>query len=466
MSHHNLDESSFHGLSDDGSVGRKRGAHWDHYADDFSDPKRKRCKCNYCGHVFYADAQRMRNHTDTCRDAPAGVKSPSSSNGSANVVTSFTSSDRIIPVQRLMAPTLTDATPVHAKPQRRPDATPGTQLKRILVTGGAGFLGLHLCKRLLDMGHDVICLDNLFTSQRISLRDLQRYENFEFVRHDVTEPYYCEVDEIFNLACPASPVHYQYNPIKTTKVSFLGALHMLGLAKRLNAKVLQASTSEVYGDPEVSPQHEEYFGHVNCRGVRSCYDEGKRVAETLFFDYERMHNTQIRVARIFNTYGPGMHPHDGRVVSNFILQALANEPITIYGDGSQTRSFCFVDDLVDGLIKFMDNPSGHSGPMNLGNPFEITILALATTIIRMTKSASTLVFLDLPGDDPKLRRPDITLAKSVLNWTPVVQLEAGLQRTIDYFKHLDLSRYVKPTTHTAHRSTDAMKAKKNCHVEV
>ncbi|ETW03332.1 hypothetical protein H310_04826 [Aphanomyces invadans] len=461
MSHHHNDDASIHSLSDDGGAGRKRGAHWNHYSDDFSDPKRKRCKCNYCGHAFYADPQRMRNHTETCRDAPVGVKSPSLSAGASNDSTSFSSNDRIIPVQRLVASSLTDTATV-VRPLR-PDVAPGTKPKRILVTGGAGFLGLHLCKRLLDMGHDVICLDNLFTSQRISLRDLQRYENFEFVRHDVTEPYYCEVDEIYNLACPASPVHYQYNPIKTTKVSFLGALHMLGLAKRLNAKVLQASTSEVYGDPEQSPQQESYFGHVNCNGVRSCYDEGKRVAETLFFDYERMHNTQIRVARIFNTYGPGMHPHDGRVVSNFILQALANEPITIYGDGSQTRSFCYVDDLIDGLIMFMDNPT-HTGPMNLGNPFEITILTLATTIIRMTQSSSTLEFLDLPGDDPKLRRPDITLAKSVLDWTPSVQLETGLQRTIDYFRNLDLTRYTKPTSHTAHRSTEALKAKKKVDV--
>ncbi|KAF0682947.1 Aste57867_24960 [Aphanomyces stellatus] len=461
-----MDESSVspRGSVDDGNAGRKRGAHWEHYSDDFTDPKRKRCKCNYCGHAFYADAQRMRNHTEACRDAPPSSRSALSPSSSSSGLPAslLAASDRIIPVQRIVSMG-NDAT--NTALSKRPDVAPGAKLKRILVTGGAGFLGLHLCKRLLDMGHDVICLDNLFTSQKIGMRDLFRYENFEFVRHDVTEPYLCEVDEIFNLACPASPVHYQYNPIKTTKVSFLGALNMLGLAKRLNAKVLQASTSEVYGDPEISPQREDYFGHVNCNGVRSCYDEGKRVAETLFFDYERMHGVQIRVARIFNTYGPGMHPHDGRVVSNFILQALANEPITIYGDGGQTRSFCFVDDLVDGLVKFMDNPT-HTGPMNLGNPHEITILTLATTIIRMTHSKSKLVYMDLPGDDPKQRRPDITLAKAVLQWTPAVDLEVGLQRTIDYFRTLDLSRYAKPTSHTAHHNTDALKAKTTKQVEL
>ncbi|CAK4620887.1 hypothetical protein LEN26_015287 [Aphanomyces euteiches] len=437
---------------DEENRGRKRGAHWDHYTDDYSDPKRKRCKCNYCGHAFYADPQRMRNHTDSCRNAPASAKTAQSTGPLSPNSSIASASNRIIPVQRIVA---NDASTIDTV-RPAPELAPGTTLKRILVTGGAGFLGIHLCKRLLDMGHDVICLDNLFTSQKISLRELQRYENFEFVRHDVTEPYYCEVDEIYNLACPASPVHYQYNPIKTTKVSFLGALHMLGLAKRLRAKVLQASTSEVYGDPEISPQPESYVGHVNCNGVRSCYDEGKRVAETLFFDYERMHGVNIRVARIFNTYGPGMHPYDGRVVSNFILQALKNEPITIYGDGSQTRSFCFVDDLIDGLIKFMDNPT-HSGPMNLGNPHEITILTLASTIIRLTSSQSRLEFMDLPGDDPKQRRPDITQAKAVLNWTPNFELEVGLQRTIDYFKSLDMSRYAKPTSHTAHRNTEALK---------
>jgi len=355
-----------------------------------------------------------------------------------------------------------------------------TKLKRILVAGGAGFLGIHLCQRLVDMGHEVICLDNLFTSQKCNLRELMEYENFEFLRHDVTNAFHCEVDEIYNLACPASPVHYQYNPIKTTKVSFLGALNLLGLAKRLKAKIFQASTSEIYGDPEVSPQSEDYVGHVDCTGVRSCYDEGKRVAETLFFDYERVHNVQIRVARIFNTYGPGMHPYDGRVVSNFIMQALSNEDITIYGDGSQTRSFCYVDDLIEGILRFMDNPV-HSGPMNLGNPHEISILQLAHIIIKLTGSKSKIVLHDLPGSDPKQRKPDITLAKyapidcviliscynspllltrTYLGWNPVIELEAGLQKTIDYFKALDMRRYMKPTKHTAHQSTDLMNAKK------
>lgn len=284
-------------------------------------------------------------------------------------------------------------------------------LKRILVTGGAGFIGIHLCRRLLEQGHEVICLDNLFTSQRCSVLALaQQFPNFEFVRHDVTEPYACEVDQIYNLACPASPVHYQYNPIKTTKVSFLGALHVLGLAKRVKGRVFQASTSEVYGDPEVSPQPEGYYGNVSCTGVRACYDEGKRVAETLFFEYHRAHGVDIRVARIFNTYGPGMHPYDGRVVSNFIMQALANDDITIYGSGEQTRSFCFVDDLVDAIVRFMDCTTC-IGPMNLGNPHEMTIRQLAELIVHLTNSSSRLVFKDLPCNDPKLRRPDITLAK-------------------------------------------------------
>lgn len=288
--------------------------------------------------------------------------------------------------------------------------TPPT-LKRILVTGGAGFIGIHLCTRLLEQGHEVICLDNLFTSQRVNVLALQqKYPNFEFVRHDITEPYSCEVDHIYNLACPASPVHYQYNAIKTTKVSFLGAMYLLGLAKRVKGRIFQASTSEVYGDPEVTPQPEGYYGNVNCTGVRACYDEGKRVAETLFFEYHRTHNVDIRVARIFNTYGPGMHPYDGRVVSNFIMQALANEDITIYGTGEQTRSFCFVEDLVEAIVRFMEC-STCVGPMNLGNPHEMTIRELAVMIIRLTNSSSKLVFRDLPNNDPKRRRPDITLAK-------------------------------------------------------
>ncbi|GLD92958.1 hypothetical protein PINS_up001550 [Pythium insidiosum] len=327
------------------------------------------------------------------------------------------------------------------------------EMKRILVAGGAGFIGIHLCKRLLDMGHEVLCLDNLFTSQRINvLRLMQSYPNFEFIRHDVTQPYACEVDYIFNLACPASPVHYQYNAIKTTKISFLGAYNLLGLAKRLKGRIFQASTSEVYGDPEVTPQREDYWGHVNCTGVRACYDEGKRVAETLFFEYHRTHGVDIRVARIFNTYGPGMHPYDGRVVSNFIMQALRDEDITIYGRGEQTRSFCFVDDLIDGIVRFMECTTC-IGPMNLGNPHEITIRELADMIIRLTNSKSKLVFCELPNNDPKRRRPDITLAETHLNWSPRVELEEGLLRTIEYFRTLDLSKYKRPTNHTAHRSS-------------
>jgi UDP-glucuronate decarboxylase len=285
------------------------------------------------------------------------------------------------------------------------------EMKRILVTGGAGFVGIHLCERLLQQGHEVICMDNLFTSQRCNILHLiQKYPNFEFIRHDVTQPYACEVDQIYNLACPASPVHYQYNAIKTTKVSFLGALNMLGLAKRVKGRIFQASTSEVYGDPEVTPQHEEYWGHVNCTGVRACYDEGKRVAETLFFEYHRTHDVDIRVARIFNTYGPGMHPYDGRVVSNFIMQALRDEDITIFGSGSQTRSFCFVDDLVEAIIRFMDCTTC-IGPMNLGNPHEMTVAELAEMVIRLTNSKSKIDYRDLPNNDPKQRRPDISLAE-------------------------------------------------------
>ncbi|RLN82225.1 hypothetical protein BBJ28_00011378 [Nothophytophthora sp. Chile5] len=358
----------------------------------------------------------------------------------------------------------------HEEPQPRPPLPLPRQMQectmqRILVAGGAGFIGVHLCRKLLERGHEVICLDNLFTSQRGNMLELQKeFPSFEFVRHDITQPYSCEVDRIYNLACPASPVHYQYNPIKTTKVSFLGAMHLLGLAKRVKARIFQASTSEVYGDPTISPQVESYLGNVDCTGVRACYDEGKRVAETLFFEYHRTQNVDIRVARIFNTYGPGMHPYDGRVVSNFIMQALQGENITIYGTGSQTRSFCFVDDLVEAIVRFMDCTTC-VGPMNLGNPHEMTIRELAEMIIRLTNSRSRLVFRDLPNNDPKLRQPDITLAKYVawpttspalthLEWTPRVDVEEGLMRTIAYFRDLDLSKYKRPTDNTAHRSSE------------
>lgn len=326
--------------------------------------------------------------------------------------------------------------------------------RRVLVTGGAGFLGAHLCRRLLAQGHEVMCLDNYFTSQRSNIADLIGHPRFELIRHDVTEPFFCECDMIFNMACPASPVHYQFNPIKTTKVSVLGTLNMLGLAKRVKARILQASTSEIYGDPEVSPQKEEYWGNVNTIGVRSCYDEGKRVAETLCFDYLRSNNVDIRLARIFNTYGPGMHPYDGRVVSNFIMQALADEDITIYGDGSQTRSFCFVEDTVEALIRFM-NQEHTVGPMNIGNPNEFTVKELAEMVVEVTKSKSQIVYLPLPGDDPKQRRPDISRAKLYLNgWEPKIQLREGLEKTVEYFRHLDLRKYVKPTPHTAHKNTN------------
>jgi len=332
-------------------------------------------------------------------------------------------------------------------------------LKRILVTGGAGFLGSHLCDRLVAEGHDVICLDNFFTSQKHNIVHLLEKPNFELIRHDVTREIWLEVDEIYNLACPASPVHYQYNPIKTTKVSVLGAINVLGMAKRCRAKVFQASTSEVYGDPtpDHHPQKESYRGNVNPIGVRACYDEGKRVAETLFFDYHRANGVNIRVVRIFNTYGPRMHPYDGRVVSNFILQALAGEDITLYGDGSQTRSFCYVDDLIDGFIKMMnspDPPQGIVGPVNLGNPDEFTIRRLAEMVIELTGSKSKLAHLPLPKDDPLQRRPDITLAKATLGWEPTVELRDGLAKTIAYFRGLDLSRYRKPTNHTAHKSSE------------
>ncbi|MCB2110438.1 MAG: SDR family oxidoreductase [Defluviimonas sp.] len=305
--------------------------------------------------------------------------------------------------------------------------------KRILVTGGAGFLGSHLCERLLAAGHDVLCVDNYFTGRRSNLAHLIGNPRFEVMRHDVTFPLYVEVDEIYNLACPASPVHYQHDPVQTTKTSVHGAINMLGLAKRLRAKILQASTSEVYGDPAVHPQTEAYWGNVNPIGFRSCYDEGKRCAETLFFDYHRQHRLRIKVARIFNTYGPRMHPQDGRVVSNFIMQALSGAPITIYGDGSQTRSFCYVDDLVEGLIRLMESPDDVTGPVNIGNPVEMSIRDLAEAVIEMTGSRSTLVKAPLPADDPIQRRPDITLARSLLGWEPRVALRDGLERTIAYF---------------------------------
>jgi len=334
-----------------------------------------------------------------------------------------------------------------------PSPAEGSKIQRILVTGGAGFLGSHLCRRLVSEGHEVLCLDNFFTSQRLNVSDLLERPNFELVRHDVTTPFHAEVDQIYNLACPASPVHYQYNAIKTMKTSILGTMNMLGLAKRVKARILQASTSEVYGDPEVSPQKEEYWGHVNPIGVRSCYDEGKRAAETLFFDYHRQNNVDIRVMRIFNTYGSGMHPYDGRVVSNFIMQALRGEDITIYGDGSQTRSFCFVDDLIEGMIRLM-NQEKTIGPVNVGNPTEFTIKELAELVVELTESRSKIIHLPLPRDDPKQRRPDISKAKELLEWEPGVPLREGLVNTIEYFKNLDMRRYKEPTKHTAHANSE------------
>jgi len=309
-------------------------------------------------------------------------------------------------------------------------------IKRILVTGGGGFLGSHLCERLLGQGHEVVCVDNFFTGRRQNIIHLLSNPLFELLRHDVTFPLYVEVDEIYNLACPASPIHYQRDPVQTTKTSVHGAINMLGLAKRLKVKILQASTSEVYGDPTMHPQKEDYWGHVNPVGPRSCYDEGKRCAETLFFDYFRQHRLPIKVVRIFNTYGPRMHPNDGRVVSNFIIQALKNKPITLYGDGSQTRSFCYVDDLIDGMVRMMDTPDDFTGPVNLGNPNEQTIKSLAETIIRLTGSKSKLEFKQLPQDDPVRRRPDITLAEKKLSWKPEVPIEEGLVKTIEYFRKL------------------------------
>ena len=310
-------------------------------------------------------------------------------------------------------------------------------MKRILITGGAGFIGSHLCDRLVKEGNDVVCLDNFFTGSKENVIHLIGHPHFELVRHDVTQPYYAEVDQIYNLACPASPVHYQYNPIKTVKTSVMGAINMLGLAKRVNAKILQASTSEIYGDPSIHPQPESYWGNVNTIGIRSCYDEGKRCAETLFMDYHRQNGVKIKIIRIFNTYGPKMHPHDGRVVSNFIVQSLKGDDITLYGGGSQTRSFQYIDDLVEAMIRVMNNTDDNFiGPVNIGNPNEFTIKELANKIIALTGTKSKIVYKDLPSDDPKQRQPDITLARSIIDWEPKIQIEAGLIKTIEYFRSL------------------------------
>lgn len=309
-------------------------------------------------------------------------------------------------------------------------------MKTILVTGGAGFLGSHLCDRLIEQDNHVICVDNFFTGQKKNIEHLKNNSQFEVLRHDIVEPLAMEVDQIYNLACPASPIHYQYNPIKTIKTSTVGMVNMLGLAKRVKARILQSSTSEVYGDPEVHPQPESYWGNVNCIGERSCYDEGKRVAESLCVNYHREHKVDIRIARIFNTYGPRMHPDDGRVVSNFIMQAINNKPITIYGDGSHTRSFCYVDDMIDGLMKLM-NQENETGPINIGNPNEISMNELASVIIELTNSSSTITNLELPSDDPKQRQPDITKAKKVLNWKPTTKLKDGLNKTINYFQSIN-----------------------------
>eukprot|EP00656_Telonema_subtile_P045332 TRINITY_DN5158_c0_g1_i1.p1 TRINITY_DN5158_c0_g1~~TRINITY_DN5158_c0_g1_i1.p1 ORF type:complete len:363 (+),score=74.69 TRINITY_DN5158_c0_g1_i1:175-1263(+) len=336
---------------------------------------------------------------------------------------------------------------------RQPSAA--APFQRILVAGGAGFLGSNLCRRLVNDGHEVICLDNFFTGTKMNVSDLVGKPNFELIRHDVTEPLLLEVDQIYNLACPASPPHYQYDTVKTLRTSFLGALNMLELGKKCRARVLQTSTSEVYGDPDITPQTESYWGNVNPIGVRSCYDEGKRVSETLFREFRVQEGVDTRIVRIFNTYGPGMHPHDGRVISNFIMQALAGDDITLYGDGSQTRSFCFVSDQVDGLIKMMNNPNAHPGPINIGNPNEFTIRELAALCIELTGSKSQLIQLPLPGDDPKQRCPDITLARKELDWEPSVQLREGLEKTIAYFAALDKSKFKKPTSQTAHQNTTA-----------
>lgn len=308
--------------------------------------------------------------------------------------------------------------------------------KRVLITGGSGFLGSHLCERLLNDGHDILCLDNFFTGTKQNVVHLLKNPNFELMRHDVTFPLYVEVDEIYNLACPASPIYYQMDPVQTTKTCVHGAINMLGLAKRLKAKIFQASTSEIYGDPQVQPQPESYWGRVNPIGFRSCYDEGKRCAETLFFDYRRQHSLRIKVARIFNTFGPRMHPNDGRVVSNFIVQAIQGRPLTIYGDGSQTRSFCYVDDLIEVIIRLMDTDNAFTGPINIGNPREFSILELAEKIINLSASSSEIIFKPLPADDPKQRRPDISLAKKELNWEPKISLEEGLLKTIRYFRDI------------------------------
>ena len=318
-------------------------------------------------------------------------------------------------------------------------------IKRILVTGGAGFLGSHLCERLVEQGHDVICVDNFFTSQKTNVAHLLGKPNFELIRHDITQPLWMDAEEIYNLACPAAPGHYQYNPIKTMKTSVLGAINMLGMARRCRAKILQASTSEVYGDPEVHPQPESYKGSVNPIGIRACYDEGKRAAETLFMDYHRLNKINIRIVRIFNTYGPRMHPFDGRVVSNFIRQAIQGKNLTIYGDGSQTRSFCYRDDLIDGFLRMMNGADTFVGPVNLGNPGEFTMKELADLVLELTGSKSQIVFEPLPQDDPARRRPDITLAKKHLGWEPTTALRDGLRKTIDWFKSIDLSNYRPPT---------------------
>jgi UDP-glucuronate decarboxylase len=329
------------------------------------------------------------------------------------------------------------------------------QRKRVLITGGAGFLGSHLCDRLVAEGNDVLCLDNFFTGTRDNIAHLLEKPNFEIIRHDLVQSIFLEVDEIYNLACPASPIHYQYNPVKTIKTSVMGAIHMLGLAKRVNAKILQASTSEVYGDPAEHPQGEDYWGHVNPTGLRSCYDEGKRCAETLFFDYHRQNGINIRVVRIFNTYGPRMHPNDGRVVSNFIVQALLNRDITIYGDGSQTRSFCYVDNLVQGLILMMNGPDDFVGPVNMGNPHETTILDLAERIIRLTGSRSRVIFEGALGEDPVRRCPNISRAREKLGWEPSISLEEGLSKTVTYFKEVILGKEksygLDPSVHSSDR---------------
>lgn len=319
------------------------------------------------------------------------------------------------------------------------------QINRILVTGGAGFLGSHLCERLVEEGHDVICVDNFFTSQKTNVAHLLERSNFDLVRHDITQPLVLEVDQIYNLACPAAPGHYQYNPIKTLKTSVMGAINTLGLAKRCRAKILQASTSEVYGDPEVHPQPESYRGSVNPVGPRACYDEGKRAAETLFVDYHRVHKLKLRIVRIFNTYGPRMHPYDGRVVSNFIRQALCGEDITVFGDGGQTRSFCYRDDLIEGMMRMMNGPDDFIGPVNIGNPDEFTILELAKMVIELTGSKSKIIYKELPVDDPTRRRPDITLAKSKLGWEPTTKLRQGLAKTIAWFRTIRWEEYRAPT---------------------